>query len=272
MRIVANPFRNQGCLLLILVILAMHISRDGGIGASAPAALAATSCPDTLTIGQAIECSITAAGETDAYPFAAAAGDRIKALIVRQLDSIDPSIRIMDPAGKQVCAAFNSDQLAEIGGCILSSTGTHTLLVEDTYRVKTGNYIIYSQRLNNPVNPRPLSAGQALIGTITGLAEFNTFSFEGVISSTISLQAIRTSGTLRPRIRVYAPTGFVVCNAFSGGATVEVTDCVLPRAGTYTILVDDAYQGNTGDYTITLNCPTERCDPLSYYIPLIAKQ
>jgi uncharacterized protein YfaP (DUF2135 family) len=68
---------------------------------------------------------------------------------------------------------------------------------------------------------------------------------------------VTTSGSLSPKIRVYNPAGGLVASASDnidgdcvGGSITELNTVTLPSTGTYTVLVGDCSDTNTGKYDI----------------------
>src|SRR5258706_7883530 len=91
-------------------------------------------CPSALMFGLTTQCAIDALSERDTYPFTAAAHDRVKIRIQVVSGTLDPAIHVYSPTGEQLCVAFTSQVLAEIGNCALPVAGSYTLFVDDTYR------------------------------------------------------------------------------------------------------------------------------------------
>ena len=65
----------------------------------------------------------------------------------------------------------------------------------------------------------------------------------------------RTSETIQPWMRVYAPNGVLTCEGYSERQAEAY--CTLPRSGTYTLLVADASRAGTetGAYSLSLTRP-----------------
>jgi len=217
-----------------------------------------------------MQCAIDAPSKQDTYPFTAAAHDRVKIRIQVVSGTLDPAIHVYSPTGEQLCAAFTSQVLAEIGNCALPVAGSYTLVVDDTYRSNTGHYLLYAQRLNNPDNAQPLGFGQTLTNTLQFVAEFSTYAMAAHAGASVKVRMTRLDGSFYPRLRLHSPTGAQLCIAFSSGSSAEISNCTLPSTGTYTILADDTYTSGTGIYTMNLTCLNEQCGLSQTYIPLIA--
>jgi hypothetical protein len=69
-----------------------------------------------------------------------------------------------------------------------------------------------------------------------------------------------TSGSLVPKIRLYNPSGTLLASNYSGnpygcgGTTVQLNSVTLPAGGTYTVLVGDCSDTNTGNYNLSSEC------------------
>jgi len=230
----------------------------------------------SLTFGQTLTGTISALAEIDTYTFTVGVDDKVKVRMTRTSETLRPRIRIYNPTGEQVCGEAYGNPTVEIDSCKLVSAGTYTLLADDTYVTNTGNYVLYIQRLNKPGEVQPIRFGQTLSGTISVLAEIDTYTFVAAGDDRIRVRMTRTSDTLRPRIRIYNPTGDEVCGEAYGNPTVEIGDCLLRTAGTYSVLADDTYVSNIGSYILYLECRNAPCGPpIVYtnfvYMPVVVK-
>ena len=67
---------------------------------------------------------------------------------------------------------------------------------------------------------------------------------------------VTTSGSLVPKIALYNSVGTLLSSAASGvpygcsGSTIEMNTVQLPASSTYTVVVGDCSDTNTGDYSI----------------------
>jgi len=105
--------------------------------------------------------------------------------------------------------------------------------------------------------PSYIFFGETLTCTIDTPGEMDTYIFTADANDRVMIAMAVTSGGLDPQIRLYGPDGKIVCSAsyWPGGST-EIYDCSLPSAGTYTLLVNDDGDTETGDYTIYLRLAT----------------
>ncbi len=207
----------------------------------------------SISFGGTLSDTISYPSQADAYTFTATSGDKVLVRGSKSSGEIWPGIRVYGPSGAKLCDDYGSTT-AEIESCTLSATGTYTVLTYDYLDgTKLGDYSIYIQRLNNPGNSSGISIGETLIGSISSAAEMDTFSFSISSSTSVTLKATRTSGTLWPGIRIYSPIGTLLCSNY-GSSSAEITSCSLSSAGTYSILVYDYLDGTKfGDYSLYLH-------------------
>ena len=135
----------------------------------------------------------------------------------------------------------------------IPTTGTYSVLVGDCSDSNTGGFAIHSQRTNSPGGAATLSFGQTVSGSITLAAQSNTFTFSGTAKDVVDFTVTAMTGTLSPKIRLYGPTGMPVNSAspgFCDGSTIEMNTVTLSLTGTYTALVGDCGDTNTGNYAI----------------------
>lgn len=203
---------------------------------------------------------------------------RYYSVCIERQDTLEPWIRVYAPDGSLTCETFNT-RLADMTSCSLPRSGTYTILASDSSpaRMETGSYTLYLQRLNNPGLTTSISFGQTLLATISSATEIDTYTFMSQVDDHVLVRMTKTSNTLQPWIRLYAPDGSLTCQAFNG-TLAEITNCILPRSGTYTILASDASpdRTETGSYTLYLECLNSPCGaPVIYsnqvYIPMVMK-
>ena len=213
---------------------------------------------------------IGSAAQSNTYTFSASAGDEVDFTMVATSGNLSPRIRLYSPAGALLSTAYNNNGS---GGCAGGSTlemntvklplaGAYTVLFADCGDTNTGNYLIYTQRTNNPFGPAPVVWGQVQTDTIGSAAQSNTYTFAGSTNDSVDFTLVATSGTLSPKIRLYNPDGTLLSQAFSnngsggcgGGTTVEMSSVTLAQNGDYTVLVGDCADTNSGNYNLSSQC------------------
>jgi uncharacterized repeat protein (TIGR01451 family) len=102
----------------------------------------------------------------------------------------------------------------------------------------------------------PIIRGDALSGTIGATGEETCYGTSGTTGDQIRVTVTETAGALVPVAEVRRPDGTALCRTTAGVAT-----CTLDVSGAHTIVVSDASGTATGDYQLTLACPTPSCGP-----------
>ncbi len=257
--------------LPFILLLPFGIHPKSALAQSANSALPAplADCPALINFGETIHCSITAADETDAYTFTANSGDRVLVRMSKTVSgSLWPGVTVYVPGGAILCEKHSTDSTtAEIDGCSISSTGTHTILAGDGLSGETtGEYHLYLQRLNNPGSPVSITFGQTLPASIATPAEMDTYTFSAIAGDKVLVRISKVVlANFWPGVRVYAPDGTKLCKQHSTNSTsAEIASCSLPGAGTYTILVyESSYGMYADDYHLYLQRLNNPGDPVS---------
>jgi hypothetical protein len=222
----------------------------------------------TLDFGQTHLDALAVAGQFATYTFAGATGDSVLARMGSTTSALSPHLRIYQPNGESLCAAYSYAAAHDIAGCLLPSDGQYTLVLSDYAGVATGSYGISLQRLNDPSNVTPLSFGDTLPKTITAAGEIDTYTFAASASDTVVVRMGSAATTLDPHIRVYGPDGVKLCEVASYNRAITSYGCLLPNDGSYSILVNDYSGADTGTYGISL----QRVNPPSQAQPLVFGQ
>jgi len=210
-------------------------------------------CAASIDFGQTLQCAISTAGEVDTLTFSAQAGDLVLVRMSATSGNLDPHIRLNDTDGATtLCSAYDYSGDAEIATCTLPASGTYTLLAADYGNTDTGNYALYLQRLNNPVDPIALAYGQTLSGSIVSPAELDAYTFTATSGDIAVVQIARTSGSLDTHARIYNTDGTLVCTMNGLSSALSLATCSLPASGSYSLLTGDQYGRNTGIYNLFL--------------------
>ena len=217
-----------------------------------------------LAFGQTQTGTISSAAQSNSYTFSANANDVVDFTVVPTSGNLSPRIRVYNPAGTQVGSATTpyycgNGSNVELNTVQLKATGTYTVLVGDCGDTNTGNYVIYAQRTNNPAGATALLFGQTQNGTIGSAAQNNSYTFSANANDVLNFTMAPTSGTLSPRIRLYSPAAALLGSATTpyycgNGSAVELNGVKLSATGTYTVLVGDCGDTNTGNYNLSSQC------------------
>jgi len=218
----------------------------------------------SLSFGNTVAGSITAAAQSNTYTFPASAKDRVDLTMTITSGSMSPRIRIYDPKGALVVDTANrfangscvGGKVWEANTVLLALSGTYTVLLGDCSDLNTGNYNVYLQRTNNPGGASMILLGQTQSGSVALPSQDISYVFAGSTNDMFDF-TMQTTG-LSPRIRLYNPDGTVLvdtANRFANGSCVggsvwEANTVKLPATGTYTLLVGDCSDTNTGSYVI----------------------
>jgi hypothetical protein len=201
--------------------------------------------PLAIAFGETLPGSIMTPAQNDTYTFAGSAGDKVLVSMSRASGSVWPYIGVYQPDGTSLCGAyngFNSTRVEII--CTLSSTGNFTILVNDYDGTGTGDYYLYTQRLNNPGNASPAAFGETVSGSINTPAQKDTYTFNASAGDMLLAGMSQSSDTLTPEITMYGPDGSKMCNI----SRSFINACPITEAGSYTILADDFDGIYTGAY------------------------
>jgi len=227
--------------------------------------------PVSIAFGQTLSGSIITPAEMDTYTFTASAGDKVLVRMSNSSGTFYPGIRVYSPDGTKLC---EEDGLytAEIASCTLTSTGTYSIVAYDGFGhvaggTSTGDYSLSLQRLNNPGSPVSIAFGQTLSGSISTLAEMDTYTFTASAGDKVLVRMSKSSGNLYPGIRVYSPDGTKLCEQ-EGLYTAEIASCTLTSTGTYSIVAYDGFGHvgggtSTGDYFLSLQRLNNPGSPVS---------
>ncbi len=213
-------------------------------------ARARASSASDLTFGAVIRDAIGTVAEEDSYTFAADAGDIILVRMSKISGTLKPHVGIVDEGGTELCADYDYYNTAEIAACTMPSTGAYSVRATDHNLVNTGTYGLYIQRLNAPGNTTSFAYGSTQSGSLTSAALLNTLTIGGNTGDHLVVQATTTSGTVSPKIRVYDPTGTLLCQNSSTYSPVFIDTCTLLTDGPHTLLVGDNLGTHVGVYNL----------------------
>ena len=222
---------------------------------------------ETLDFGQTQTGAITAPAQTVRYTFSANKSDVIDFTVVATSSGLSPKIELYTAGGTLVSSAANYNccggcaggAVIEMNGTQLPATGTYTVIVTDCSSTNTGNFILYLQRTNAPSGGLNFPFARTLTGKIGSAAQSNTYTFSGNKNDYVTLTVV-TDGGFSPKLRLYNPAGSLndtavnlnCCGGCAGGATVEMNGAQLPASGSFTLLLGDCGDTDTGSYMIYL--------------------
>jgi hypothetical protein len=205
---------------------------------------------DTVTAG-----TISSAAQVNTYTFSANANDILNFIVVTTSGSLAPCIQVYS-AGVPVTngGSCPGGAAAGLNGLAISSAGTYTITVNDFSNTNTGNYDIFLQRTDSPVGAVTLPLDQVQTGNIASATQSNAYTFSANANDVFNFIAVTTSGSLAPCLYVYNSAGAPVSGgtACPGGGAVGINGLAIPSAGTYSVILKDFSNTNTGNYNIFL--------------------
>lgn len=212
----------------------------------------------STNFGRIATGAILTPAEMDMFAFSGKSGDKVL-VELSVTDWLWPGVSIYDPDGNAMpgCDAGGIPPTVGISSCTLAKDGVHHVLVFDGRgRDDTGNYFLYLQRRNNPVNIVFTAYGINVAGTILTPAEIDVFSFSGKAGDKVSAN-LSVTGSLWPGMKIIDPDGEDVPGCSAGGIppTASIPSCTLLKDGVHHILVYDSRgNDNTGDYRLFIDC------------------
>jgi hypothetical protein len=232
--------------------------------ACALASFSSSAWAANLPFGQTQTDTINSAAQTNSYTFSAAASDVVNFTLVATSGSLIPKIQLYNSSGTQLSSNYSgspygcSGSSLEMNTVTLPSTGIYTVNVSDCNSTNTGNYALYTQRTNNATGAESLSFGQTQSGSISSVAQSNSYTFSASANDDVDFTLVVTSGGLVPKIRLYNPNGTQLSSNYAGspygcsGSSLELNTVTLPSTGTYTVLIGDCSGSSLEMNTVTL--------------------
>ncbi|MFV9504897.1 MAG: hypothetical protein AB4911_10080 [Oscillochloridaceae bacterium umkhey_bin13] len=233
-----------------LVLLGVWLGWGSSVvQANEPPPQLATSCPPSIPFGELFDCAISALGERDSYDFNATTNDSFIIRMLRTSGTLRPQITVRNQNGVVVCTDLTDGALLTLS-CTATSSGAYTLEVNSFTNAATGNYQFYMQRLNGVGNATPLSFGVLVQASLASAIESNTYSFTASQNDLVRLRLYRTSGTMRPQVRVFNAAGVEQCGSYAFDALITLENCALDEAGDYSVLIDSQASVGPGNYDL----------------------
>lgn len=218
-----------------------------------------------ISYGQTRNGTISPAYDYDDYYFNASAGDIVEIRLNKSAgSSLDPFVILYDPNGNFVAQDDDS-------GGSLNAFLRRTLSVGGRYRIRakaygssTGAYTLSLTKVTSPDcggdcegDPRWISFGQTLNGTINPNSDQDTYYFNGTSGRVVSIRMNKTSSGLDPYLELWSPSNTLLkSNDDGGGDYNSWLVHTLPSNGTYRIVARSYNGGSSGTYSIKLESVT----------------
>ncbi|MDB5173705.1 MAG: hlyA 9 [Phycisphaerales bacterium] len=217
----------------------------------APGAQGADPQGGPIASGQTLSGQI--AGNLHVYTIDAAAGAPILVAMGATGGNLMPAIEIYGPAGQTL--DFNTT-VTPGGGTVNSTTapsaGTYFIVARDETVDNTGSFNIAAVVLPGPQNDPmggAIANGQTRPGTING--NLHVYTFNAAAGGTIDVEAITTSGNLRPQVLLYDQAGNSL-NPVPQGLNQQTEfprrTIMAPSSGTYFAVVESFVGDTAGGY------------------------
>ncbi|MHB0961459.1 MAG: RHS repeat-associated core domain-containing protein [Pirellulaceae bacterium] len=237
----------QGLLNLLAGNYSLTIDGSGDTAGDYSFRLLNLGDAEILTPGTAVSGTLSPHNETDAYRFAATAGDRFFFDVQTSTDMGNTAWRLLDPYGVEI---FNQG-FSDVDTRILQATGNYTLLVEGYYHDSgIGSYTINVQPIA-PVVPQALTLGSTVSETLAVPGEQNVYQFTLAAASNLYFDSLSVNGNLNWTLT--GPAGTTVNpRSFTGSDWFASLQGLLNLpAGDYTLTIDGSGD-TTGDYSFRL--------------------
>jgi hypothetical protein len=196
--------------------------------------------------------TMSGVGDIDAYQFQATNGSRvIVSAVATGGVGFNTTIYLYPPLGGALATYTSGDRLDYQA----TSSGTWTIAIEDNGNDTAGDYSV--SFLNSSFGPYTsgaetdggaLSLNTPVNGSAIAVADLDGYTFFGQNGQTANITAIVTSGAMNSQIWLYSPSGGPSIISTSS----DTVNQLLSANGFYTIVVEDAGQDQTGNYTLTL--------------------
>jgi hypothetical protein len=214
-----------------------------------------------VAYGDAVRCALEVAGDSDVFRFVGSVGETVVIRATRAGGSVVPCVRLLGPGiDQEACLGRPSNRL----NVAIAGDGSHTISVRDLFNGNTGGYTLALERVRPPANASGIVYGQTLVDNLTIAGDSDLFSFSGSAGDLVRVSASRVGGSVVvPCIDLWTPMGV------SGLPGPDVTGCVgapsnhvelsLPQTGRNSILIRDLFDGNTGAFSVTVQCLSGLC-------------
>jgi uncharacterized protein YdeI (BOF family) len=206
-----------------------------------------------ISCGQTLSGNITSPTQRDTYIFDGNAGEAVAVSAFGTSGAICVRAELYSPTDTLI--GYNGCN-SSTGSVSLPANGTYTIRVYNLSTSGTGTYGVNLQFVTGRCGT-PIACGETKNGKITNKAQRDTYSFTGDIGEAVVISAVSTSDTICAWAELYSPAGKLIddtyiCNSNSVSLPLSAT-------GTYTILVYDFANKDSGAYGVNLQFVTGRC-------------
>jgi uncharacterized repeat protein (TIGR01451 family) len=228
----------------------------------------------SISCGETLSDSLTTAGDTDVFTFAAAPGSFV-ALTLVDVTKVDPSftarMALFEPSGaERFSGQANQFELT------LNEGGTYVVKVSDVAHNDRGTYAVNLACLRPASDHTVLNCPTVVTDDIEADADTDVFTLDAMAGTVVTLtlyELFALEVEFNPGLAIFSPTGVQLSSGGPGQRQLTVT-----TSGTYVIKVFDNTHLDRGGYAIACRAPatgpdvalikTENIDPVPFGVPL----
>jgi YD repeat-containing protein len=194
------------------------------------------------------------------YSFTASANDSVSLRMTKTSGKFTPYLELYGPTGTQ--AGSGTGQLDKT----LTTAGTYTIEVKDQKSINTGEFFLTLHRINNPCGAT-IGCGQKLMGSLGVTGKIDAYTFTASGGDNIVLTLTRTTGGLDPSLELYSSSGARLASQYTTSGDQVSMNQTLSSGGTYTVLVSDYGNDETGNYRLKLQKNNNICPEVTVMTP-----
>lgn len=178
-----------------------------------------------MTLGSLSSGSISVAGEVDCFVIPAANDDVLR--VIDPLTSSSLSLSLRTPAATEVCVTAD---FYKVGRACSDSWGGAALLLAFDGEGDSGSYVLWPQRMNDPVGCSALAYGETASATISTVGDVDCYRVPVSAADYIRTTATSAVNNNQMKLEIALPTGQLACR------WTATTSCAVSVAGTATII------------------------------------
>ena len=217
-----------------------------------------------INCGQVVTGSIGTAVDPPpwrCYSFDLSANDSVTLRVTKTSGTFTPYLELYSPSGSLVgSAAGRLDKTVTIAG-------NHTVVVRDQSNINSGDYLFTWLRMNNPCSGTPIECGQVLQGSVSMVGKMDAYTLIAKGGDSIVLTLTKTSGGFDPFLELYYSSGTRIAYKYTASGNQATISQTLSTGGTYTVLVSDYGNNETGSYTLSFQKNNNFCAEVAVTVP-----
>jgi RHS repeat-associated protein len=233
--------------------LVVDPSATGDTGSVSVQLYAFTDQTATITPnGPAVTASVSIPGQRVIYSFSGTAGEPVSAEFTGNTFGINDSLALEDSSGNSLTYASMGSSTGYVQRYTLPSAGTYELVVDPSATGDTGSVSIQLFSITD-VTGTITPNGAAVTASVTVPGQEAAYSFSGTAGQQVSAKfSGSTFSSSNDVLELAGPDGSVPNSTGIDTPSGFLTPTTLPATGTYQLVVNPSYQGNTGSVSIQL--------------------